>query len=32
MVIADTDPSQLLDRLNDYVVPVVDKWINRQAR
>jgi hypothetical protein len=32
MVITDTDPSQLLDRLNDYVVPVVDKWIDRQAR
>jgi uncharacterized protein (TIGR00730 family) len=32
LLLSDDDPTPLLDRLNTYVVPTVDKWINRQAR
>ena len=32
LVLTDTDPARLLDRLTEYVVPVVDKWIDRQER
>jgi uncharacterized protein (TIGR00730 family) len=29
MLLADTDPGRLLDRLSEYPVPDVDKWIGR---
>jgi hypothetical protein len=29
LLLADTDPARLLDRLNSYTVPIVDKWIDR---
>lgn len=32
MLIADTDPVRLLDRLSRYVVPVADKWIGTSTR
>jgi uncharacterized protein (TIGR00730 family) len=32
LLLADTDPGRLLDRLTSYTVPVVDKWIDRAAR
>lgn len=32
LVIADTDPSRLLDRLSAYSVPVTDKWIDVVSR
>lgn len=32
LVLAETDPDSLLDRLSNYVVPVVDKWIGRSER
>jgi uncharacterized protein (TIGR00730 family) len=32
LLIADTDPARLLDRLADYKVPMVDKWMDRSAR
>ncbi len=32
ILLADTDPVRLLERLNNYVVPVVDKWIDRSIR
>jgi hypothetical protein len=32
LVISEAEPAVLLDRLQSYVVPVVDKWINRAAR
>lgn len=31
LVISESEPGVLLDRLQSYVVPVVDKWINREA-
>lgn len=31
LVLTDTDPGRLIDRLNNHVVPVVDKWIDRSA-
>jgi len=27
--LSDTDPERLLDRLSNYTVPAVDKWLNR---
>jgi len=32
MLLSDTDPERLLDRLNKYSFPDVDKWIGRPAR
>jgi uncharacterized protein (TIGR00730 family) len=32
LLLADTDPDRLLDRLTSYTVPIVDKWIDRAAR
>jgi hypothetical protein len=32
LLLADADPVCLLDRLNSYTVPIVDKWINRSTR
>jgi uncharacterized protein (TIGR00730 family) len=32
LLLADTDPGRLLDRLTSYTVPIVDKWIDRAAR
>jgi uncharacterized protein (TIGR00730 family) len=32
LLLTDDDPTRLLDRLNTYVVPSIDKWVNRQAR
>jgi uncharacterized protein (TIGR00730 family) len=32
LLLADTDPARLLDRLNSYIVPMVDKWIDRTTR
>lgn len=32
LLLADTDPARLLDRLNSYTVPIVDKWIDRSIR
>jgi uncharacterized protein (TIGR00730 family) len=32
LLLTDTDPARLLDRLEDYVVPVVDKWMGRANR
>ncbi|HEY3455006.1 MAG TPA: TIGR00730 family Rossman fold protein [Bryobacteraceae bacterium] len=32
LVLTDTDPERLLDRLGSYVVPAVDKWIGRVER
>jgi uncharacterized protein (TIGR00730 family) len=32
LLLADADPVCLLDRLNSYTVPVVDKWIDRSTR
>jgi hypothetical protein len=32
LLLADTDPARLLDRLNSYTVPIVDKWIDRAIR
>lgn len=32
LLLADTDPVRLLDRLNSYTVPIVDKWLNRSTR
>ena len=32
LLLADTDPSRLLERLTSYTVPIVDKWIDRAAR
>ena len=29
ILLADTDPVRLLDRLSNYVMPIVDKWIDR---
>jgi uncharacterized protein (TIGR00730 family) len=32
LVLAETDPGRLLDRLTSYAVPIVDKWMDRAAR
>jgi uncharacterized protein (TIGR00730 family) len=32
LLVADTDAMRLLDRLADYSVPLVDKWIDRTTR
>ncbi|MBV9441677.1 MAG: TIGR00730 family Rossman fold protein [Acidobacteriaceae bacterium] len=32
LLLADTDVASLLDRLTGYVVPVVDKWIDKSTR
>jgi uncharacterized protein (TIGR00730 family) len=32
LLLADTDPGRLLDRLTSYTVPIVDKWIDRSTR
>jgi uncharacterized protein (TIGR00730 family) len=32
LLLADTDPGRLLDRLATYTVPIVDKWMDRSAR
>jgi uncharacterized protein (TIGR00730 family) len=32
LLLADTDPARLLDRLSTYKVPIVDKWMDRSAR
>jgi len=32
LLLADTDPVRLLDRLASYAVPLVDKWIDRSSR
>ena len=31
-LLSDTEPERLLDRLSDYAVPAVDKWIARPGR
>lgn len=31
LLLADTDPVRLIDRLNSYKVPAVDKWIDRST-
>ena len=32
LVLYDTDPSRLLDRLSTYIVPAVEKWIDSTER
>jgi hypothetical protein len=32
LLLADTDPARLLDRLSSYTVPTVDKWMDHAAR
>jgi uncharacterized protein (TIGR00730 family) len=32
ILLSDTDPVRLLDRLSSYTVPIVDKWIDRSTR
>jgi uncharacterized protein (TIGR00730 family) len=32
LVLSEAEPGALLDRLQSYLVPVVDKWINRATR
>ena len=32
LLLADTDPARLLDRLSNYTVPIVDKWMDRASR
>ncbi len=32
LIIADTEVERLLDRINSYVVPFVDKWLDRTKR
>lgn len=32
LILADTDPVRLLDRLSNYEAPFVDKWIDRSTR
>jgi uncharacterized protein (TIGR00730 family) len=32
LLLSDTDPTRLLDRLSSYTVPIVDKWMDRAAR
>jgi uncharacterized protein (TIGR00730 family) len=31
LALTDTDPVRLLDRLSGYIVPAVDKWIDRET-
>jgi len=32
LLLTDTDPARLLDRIESYVIPVVDKWMDRTSR
>ncbi len=32
LLLDDTDPNRLLDRMNSFTVPVLDKWIDRSTR
>jgi len=32
LLLSDNDPARLLDRLANYAVPIVDKWIGRPVR
>jgi uncharacterized protein (TIGR00730 family) len=32
LLLTDTDPVRLLDRLSSYELPIVDKWIDRSTR
>src|ERR1700732_3721945 len=32
LLLSDSDPERLLERLNNYSVPTIDKWISRPAR
>jgi len=32
LLLSDSDPERLLDRLSNYAVPTVDKWIGRPTR
>lgn len=32
LLIADTDPARLIDRLSSYSIPVAEKWIGRSTR
>jgi uncharacterized protein (TIGR00730 family) len=32
LLISDTDPTRLLDRLSSYSIPVAEKWVSRQVR
>jgi uncharacterized protein (TIGR00730 family) len=32
LLLADTNPARLLDRLTSYTVPIVDKWMDRSTR
>jgi hypothetical protein len=32
LLLSDSDPEHLLDRLSNYAVPTVDKWIGRPTR
>ena len=32
LLLTDTDPARLLDRLESYVLPLVDKWMDRANR
>jgi uncharacterized protein (TIGR00730 family) len=32
LLISDTDPARLLDRMSSYSIPVADKWISRSTR
>jgi hypothetical protein len=32
LLISDTDPARLLDRLSSYSIPVAEKWVSRQVR
>jgi hypothetical protein len=32
LLLADKDPTRLLDRLVSYVVPVAEKWMDTKAR
>jgi uncharacterized protein (TIGR00730 family) len=32
LLLSDSDPGRLLDRLSSYAVPAVDKWSNRPTR
>jgi uncharacterized protein (TIGR00730 family) len=32
LLLSDTDPARLLDRLSNYTAPMADKWIDRSTR
>jgi uncharacterized protein (TIGR00730 family) len=32
LLLADTEPARLLDRLENYTAPIVDKWMDRTGR